>query len=55
MGIFSDMETGTKIFLAVIAIALVYFGGKNVFHDDNKGGKGGGSSSSGGSSGGSAS
>ena len=51
MGIFSDLETGTKIFLLVVFAAMIYFGGKNVFKDnkgnDNKRGGSGGSSNSG--------
>lgn len=47
MGIFSDMETGTKILVIAVLVLIVVFGGKNVLRDDggkgNKGNKGSGS------------
>ena len=42
MGIFSDMESGTKIFLFIVFAAMIYFGGKNVFHNGKGNGKGSG-------------
>ena len=51
MGIFADMETGHVILILIVIGAMIYFGGKNVFHDDGKGKGGKGGSSSGGSTG----
>ena len=49
MGIFSDMETGTKIVLLIILVGVVFFSGGNIFKDSGKGGKGNSSGSGGGS------
>lgn len=39
---FSDMELGTKIFLGILGVAVLYFGGKNIFNDGGTNGPGAG-------------